>query len=351
MIRSLNRAHIMALPGIAVDDGVLGKRGYELLSAEALRRDIAALAPRLGLDPAAPALLHQFDASFENPETRPYALQVARRYGRRLGYLLLMLRRGDAPNRAARPAWSDEHWSYWQTVNRIYVGGGLIAGNPGRHAIPAARHLLAECGVTDLALDLSPHAAHLPLVGLARAAPRGATAMLLLDFGQTSIKRGLATYEDHWLTRIELLPPAPSVCDGFFQPEPTPEEAGNRWHRMLEVIEESWSHLPPSQRGRAALAVSLACYLPGGHPSPTEMGCYGSLQLLCNHLETFMRDKIAARLNVAPPFVLMHDGTAAATTYAGSGDAAVITLGTAIGVGFPPPEASHRPIHPEFRLL
>lgn len=45
---------------------------------------------------------------------------------------------------------------------------------------------------------------------------------------------------------------------------------------------------------------------------------------------------------------LLHDGTAAASAMAGEAHAAVITLGTALGVGFPPGAGSCRPLAPGF---
>jgi hypothetical protein len=39
----------------------------------------------------------------------------------------------------------------------------------------------------------------------------------------------------------------------------------------------------------------------------------------------------------------MHDGTSAAAAYAGAPHAAVIMMGTAMGIGFPPPIANLRP--------
>ena len=80
------------------------------------------------------------------------------------------------------------------------------------------------------------------------------------------------------------------------------------------------------------------------------MGCYGALQELCAHLTTFMRQEIARRLGQAIELVALHDGTAAATAYAGHDRAVVITLGTAIGSGFPPPEAGLHPLAGEFIL-
>ena len=87
-----------------------------------------------------------------------------------------------------------------------------------------------------------------------------------------------------------------------------------------------------------------------GHPVPGESGCYASLQLLTDHLESFMGAAIRSRLGTPVPLALMHDGTAAAAAYAGSPATIVITLGTAIGSGFPPPDDGYRVLHPLFAM-
>jgi hypothetical protein len=264
-VRSLNRALIIDLPGIKVDEGILGKSGLELISGMFLRQHLAALAPTLDLDPQDPDLIRQFDGCFDDPRRQAHALEIARSYGRRLGYLLLMLRRGDAVNRDARPEWSADHWAFWQSVKHVCLGGGIVSGNLGRHAIRAARDLLIEHGVNDLTIEISPYALYLPLVGLARAAPADTDQMLLLDFGQTSIKRGIAGYQGDQVTKLQLLSSLPAVCGDVFQFEYTLEEIHRRWRQMLEVIEESWSYASPS----SALGISLACHLSGGRPLQT----------------------------------------------------------------------------------
>ncbi|HYN88908.1 MAG TPA: hypothetical protein VER55_10270 [Ardenticatenaceae bacterium] len=347
--RSLNRARIEALSGIEVDEGILGKSGYDLLAAESLRRDIVAEAAALAVDPAAPDLIRRFDRAFATAEVSPLAISIARRYGRRLGFLLLMLRRGDDANRAARPEWSDAHWTFWREVRRVFLGGGLVAGNMGASIVEAARELLHQHGVTDLALERSPHGVHLPLVGLARAAPADTPEMLVLDFGQTSVKRGLALYQESVLVELRLLSPAPTVCGDLLQPT-SPAEARRRWQRMLEIIHESWNDAPYPRHTSTGIGISLACYLFDGHPSPRDRGCFGALQFICDHLESFVREQIAARLGAALHLVLMHDGAAAAAAYAGAPDAVVLTLGTAIGNGFPPPSQGYRPVLPQLAI-
>ncbi len=75
------------------------------------------------------------------------------------------------------------------------------------------------------------------------------------------------------------------------------------------------------------------------------------MQVLAANLQTFMREELAANSRPDLPFVLMHDGAAAAATYAGETQTVVLMLGTAIGNGFPPVAEAARPLHPEFVLL
>jgi hypothetical protein len=349
-IRSLNRARVMALSGVPPQDDVLGKTGYDLLSAASLRAQIAAAADRLGLNPAAPDLIRRFDASFDDPATSALAQAVARDYGRRLGCLLLMLKRGEPANRAARPEWSSVHWSFWQAVQHIYCGGGLLAGRLGGHAVAAAQALLVDAGLADLALEHSRFGAHLPLVGLARSAPSDVTESLLFDFGQTAVKRGCAHYRAGQLTTIDLWPNAPTVCDEIIAAHQSDQAIRQRWQAMATTIKASWASMPAAQRPNLAIGICMACYLFAGQPSPRDTGCYGALQRLSPHLASFIAGELAQRLGQPVPLTLMHDGAAAATTYAGHRRAVVITLGTAIGNGFPPPHGDQRPIARDMTL-
>lgn len=344
-VRSLNRARIVELGGVAAPEGVLGATGYELLSAASLGQQIAAAADRLGLDPAQPELIRRFDACFGHSQARPHALAIARDYGRRLGCLLLMLARGAPANRAARHEWAEAHWAFWRAQRRVVLGGGLLAGQLGAHAVAAAQELLAEAGETGLAAERAGFGAYMPLVGLARAVPPGCRNALVFDFGQTAVKCGLATYQAGQLGQLSLWHDAPSVCDERFA-----EEARERWERMAALIGEGWQALPGALRPHTAIGIALACYLFGGQPSPRDRGCYGALGRLAPNLAEFVAGELARRLGQAVPVVLLHDGAAAAMAYAGAERAVVITLGTAIGNGFPPAAGAAWPLAPGFAL-
>lgn len=351
VVRSLNRARVMVLDGAILEEELVGASGYDLLGTASLHRLILPAAAALGLDPEAPNLVRRFDACFADGATGETAELIARTYGSRLGTFLAMLKGGAPANRAARPEWSAAHWAFWRQVTQVVLGGGLLAGRLGPLAIAAAQARLAAVGVTDLALTHSPYGAALPLVGLARLAPPDTAQMLLFDFGQTRIKRGLARYVDGRLVGLERWAPAPTACSEVGGPAPSLAVVEERWREMRALIASAWAELPALQQRDTPVGLCLSCYLNGGHPAPEERtGCYGSLQLLTDHLASFIQHEVAASLPDAPPVAVLHDGAAAATAHAGLTHTVVLTLGTAIGNGFPPPAEGLRALDIRFTL-
>jgi hypothetical protein len=188
--------------------------------------------------------------------------------------------------------------------------------------------------------------------------------MLVLDFGQTAIKRAVARYEQGQVIALHILPPLPSVCTDLNATDRPFELIQEQWQQMLAVVEETWGQnslggsVPPSTLGGdtpppslLGLGLSLSCYLFEGHPSPEDHGCYGSLQILTPNLERFIRDQIAGRLQREIHVGVFHDGTAAAIAHAGQAQSIVLTFGTAIGNGFPPPAENYWPLAAEFQVL
>ncbi|MCB9418311.1 MAG: ROK family protein [Ardenticatenaceae bacterium] len=334
---SLNRVRIAALPGIDLPVEVEGKTGYDLLSAVALAARIQARANELGLPPDAPDLLRRFDGCFtelaEPVEACTISEEIAREYGRSLAYLLLTLKRGDPANRAARKEWDDRHWSFWAGINTVWVGGGLVSGQLGPIAVREAGRVMHDAGFPDFAVNLSPHGADLPLMGLSRLAPFGAQAMLVFDFGGTAVKRAIAEYKDNQFTQLHRLPSWSSPCESSLSVSLELADVAAHAERILSIIEQTWQE---AERPLApTIAVSLACYLQNGQPPPSEMGCYGRLQLPGDNLQTYLADQLSQRLGQPIYLHLYHDGSAAALAYAGCGETAVIMLGTAVGIGFP----------------
>ena len=328
VVRSLNRARLVAAQGVPPE--WYGRTAGELLSARALADLAREAAGALHLDPDAPDLLRALDQRFDSPP----ALAIAREAGRRLGAFLLMLHRGDAISRAARPDWGDAHWAFWATVERVVVGGGLFAGRLGEAAVPAANEWLAGAGCP-VAVERSPYGDAVALVGLARHAPPDATRMILFDFGQTAVKRGAAVYREGAVvefTRFPALPAPDLMVDG----DPATSTRAH-WAAMRELIVACWRSVVATEAARqTAVGLSIATHLRDGHPFVTDHGPYSRLGILAPHLATFMRDDLAAALGSWRSFALLHDGLAAASTRAGERRTVVLVLGTGIGAGYVP---------------
>jgi hypothetical protein len=77
---------------------------------------------------------------------------------------------------------------------------------------------------------------------------------------------------------------------------------------------------------------------------PGDRGCYSRLATPGAPLAERLAGHLVNRVPGPPAILLHHDGSAAATFYAGSAHTAVITVGTALGIGFAPPAGGLRPL-------
>ncbi len=336
---SLNRIRLIDLPGCRFPAAYRGLSGYDLLSAASLHALVTAQADELELQADAPDLLRAFNGCFNDssPRIQAAASKIAETYGRRLAILLLTLKRADESNRLARPAWQEQHWAFWQDIAHFYIGGGLLSGAMGPLVVACAVEELVACGFAEVTVKHSPFGQALPLAGLARTAPAEVKAMLLLDFGHTNVKRAVAFYQDSRIVELRELPLAPAAIPPANQAAPIVEIAQNAADKIVELAANSWLEIRRRNWPVApAIAVSLACYLIDGHPPASEMGYYGRLQLLADHLQAYLSDRISAVVGQTIKLLLVHDGSAAALVYAGQPQTAVLLLGTAIGVGFAP---------------
>jgi hypothetical protein len=339
---SLNRVWIMDLPGLALEADIRGRRAADLLRAAALAALIRQHAPALELtdaelaDESALPLALDRRLGAADPAIRAPAEAIARQFGRRLAALLLTLKRGDAVNRAARPDWDDSYWAHWAGMRQIWLGGGLLSGRLGPLALTTAAAQLAEAGVTDCTVQLAEQPGILPLLGAARSVPPGDAAAGVLDFGGTAIKRARATYTAGRLTGLQPLPPLP-VHVLTLLPLPVAEQIAVLSQRMVDALVATWQAVagqeePPTP----VLVASIACYLIDNQPMAYQAGPYSELRALSPNLGAWLAAQVSAHIGQPLSVQLIHDGTAAARVYAGTPHSAVIMLGTALGVGFPP---------------
>jgi len=331
----MNQVRIVDLPGLQIPLAWRSQTGYQLLGSRALAAQIRRQAGLLDLPAnlSDPDLIRWLDPCFtqEDQIVRAVAQAIAEEYGRKLTLHLLTLLRGDPVNRVVRPDWQAEHWDYWAQIRTVYTGGGIMAGHLGPIAAATAQAFIRAHGFPAFTVAVPPHAVHLPLYGAARLTPPDAP-MLVFDFGQTAVKRAIAYSPSH----LESLPSLPTPCARlpFGRHEAA---AAHTLNRLLDIVAETWTAVTASGISLThQIAIVLACYLLDGQPRPEDWSCYGRLQQFTPHLQTYLSQQLSQRLRCPIQAHLLHDGQAAAMPFAGQKQTAVITFGTALGIGFPP---------------
>jgi hypothetical protein len=349
---SLNRMRIVDLPGIALPPAIRGRTVYEFLSAAALAERLRQQGLALGLDGLrngdTDTILRRFDGCFsaDDPHVRALAEAEARRFGQSLGYVILTLRRGDPVNRQARPDWDDSYWQQWAAVTTIHLGGGVVSGRLGPHLVAHASRTVQQAGMNDCVIRLAAHPTLLPLIGAARTVPPASQAALVFDFGQSFVKRACANYRGGTLTGLTLFPPVPiRAITSSIHAVPTATQVRQLGERVAAIMNAIWRLAEADGEHPAPLCcASIASYMRDGQPLPRQGGPYAALHLLSPNLEQWLSQRLTEQRGRPVTVQLIHDGTAAARAQAGTARAAVITLGTALGIGFPPGEQEVRPL-------
>jgi len=352
---SVNRVQIVDLPGLPVDAEVRGQKAYHLLSSLAVTRYAREQARALKL----PAVfvedtmhtrleLPRFvDACLSSSDSTVQAAaeSIGRRLGRNLGHILLTLHRGDGANRQARADWTADDWERWSKITHVRLGGGLVSGALGELIVQHARAFLAGVGYAEHPkITLSPHRQAMAIVGAGRYLPVDAGHALCFDFGQTSVKRARLSFEAGTLTGIRLYPALPVVWDVFELLDTRDVHTGRQ---MLDFVADAIAQtLAESKDGvdiSSDLMLCVAAYVRGG--CLLGNGLYAKISILADDARPLIAEAVRTRTGRSMQVHLIHDGTAASALHAGESNTAVIVIGTAMGVGFPPPDdAGLRPV-------
>jgi hypothetical protein len=238
-------------------------------------------------------------------------------------------------NRAARSDWGETYWTYWASIRQVWLGGGLIQGQLGQRAVSVAQQLIRDAGINSLELSRASFPASLPLLGVARYAPAAAQAVVVVDCGSTSIKCARAILVDGVITELRDLTATPSLCRDWIQ---EPGQATAFGDRLLAVLEDAYQRRLPCD---PLLLIIMANYVQDGRVA--ERGCYGLLRPLADRVDLYFAQQLSQRVGHPGQVAMFHDGTAAAAVFAGTVHSAVLMLGTAVGLGFPPLTNDLRP--------
>jgi hypothetical protein len=322
---SLQRVIIAALPGVPAE--IAGRPASEICSRDALARLVFDTADLPALDPR--RLGDQLAELRSSPDaaTRSLAGRALRTYGVRLGALLATLKHPSTATQQGTTRARYGYFEHWLGVERVWLGGGLLAAAGAADILAGAQQFLSRSG-TVLELRVGRWPAMLPLLGAARLAqPRDGRA-LVADAGHSTIKAAVAVIDQGVLAALETLPalPAPSR-DGLHAVEA----------RLVAALVTAADALGDAPGRHQHVVVSVASYLDRGGAVADGRSVYGGITPeRVSHLLA-----VASGDDMSVEFV--HDGTASASAVNDPSPSAVVTIGTWLGVGFTP---ANRPLLP-----
>jgi len=350
-LASLNRRRTIALPGL--DEEAVGRSGSELLSKTALVNLIRPHVDALQLDGTAdgdlPDVLNDVLAGPDEPR-RALAESIAELHGRLLGYLIASILL--SPHGLTDPmvAWERAFLNQWREhAQEIVLGGGRANGRLGELIRDAAQETLLRCGL-ERTLSLADFPSYLPVIGAARSVPlSNHSAAVVFDFGGSRAKRGIAVYDRSGaLCRLRVLPPRDT---GHLVQAGRTAELGAA---MVAIMVDTIRAAGPSANLSPAILCSVGAYVEGGEPVRLDRGAYTWLHRLAPDLRAWFNAQTGARIGEmvgrAVEIEFVHDCDVAACALAGRPNAAVLMLGSALGVGFVPPAGGYRPLAERFTL-
>ena len=351
---SLNRVKIIDIPGANVDLAVKGKQASEIMSLRVLIDYIKEKAEELKLDlekipeKQLPLYLDKcFNAN--DLEVRLAAENIARRIGRNLGYILAVLKRGDKINQAARKDWEQKHWEYWQQLEQIILAGGLCNGALGSRFKYYIEQVFKETNTAKYKIEIAKQASLTSFIGAARRVSKECQKALVFDFGQSLIKRGLVDFKNGRLEKIYQLSSLKAKHTKPYWDYANEKEVKKAAEQLKEyiiaVIDKTWSEVKAKGFNPCnTISMSIANDLIDG--KFVGVG-YGKLKHIDDDFKSLAKQRLSNLIGKKIELLFVHDGTAASDAFAGRKNSAILTLGTAIGVGFPRGEDNLRSVAEE----
>lgn len=262
-----------------------------------------------------------------------------------LTHLLDTLTAPTPEDRRARSDWEDRDWDRWSRTRLLVLAGGVVERQLGLDGGDRRLERLTRRTATGgRVLQVAPRPAQASLTGLQAAGPvTGPT--LLLDLGHTAVKALVAGPGGRAASTATRVPvPWQPFEVGTWPDEQTVlglvrDAASRAWAEGSALVRAEPGSGTRSQPGAAPAAgaevevrVALANYLTRGRLD--EDDTYGRLTRMGPDLATVLQEALRPVLPTRPRVaVLVNDGLAAALPWADQPGAAVISVGTSLGIG------------------
>lgn len=336
---SINSMVIKELPDCEINDDIKGKMVKEIFSAKAIIDCVRANEKRLEINSNIqaknlPIVLEEKMRG--SGESQKCAMEIAMKFGNRLGVILLTLKQGKAENRIAHPSWNSEHWDYWKKIENVILVGGLANGYLGEKIIEQAKNLFEAAGEKPYNIVRFENASHVGAMGCSKLIKSKNGLHIVLDLGQTGIKRAIVKMNNGEIGDTVNLETLPSrYMDIEISDEKEKKEQALALHKyIVGIIAETYSSALKLGEVGSEIIISIANYTVKGKLN-TQMGGYSKLGLLDPNYAECLSEDVSGRLKREMSVKLIHDGTAVALYFSGYKNAVCMTMGTFFGIGFP----------------
>lgn len=368
---SINRLRLNNLRSLCLADDVKGKLAIDLLSNNTLIHEIKKCNGFLKFDLANDAIMQLDDLLKKktieyinkmkveyNPSDREHdklfddflknnlplednlliAQSIAEKMGRHLAWIILALKEGLEENKKERPDWTDEHWNFWKSINKVYIAGGMTVGTLGLHIKNYCNKFLNDAGISRDMIEVVFCPLHLPILGLVRQSLNHCTSGIIFDFGHTKIKRAFFEEKSNTilLSTMQNLN-ASHVSFDFGSIDEEKKDAIKLHGHIIKTILDVIALVKDKNLVFGNnFYCAIANYICKGKIA--NRAGYGKLRLLSDNYEAYLSNEISKVLKEDISVHFIHDGTASgmALEVKDGENPAVLTLGTGIGVGFPP---------------
>ena len=340
---SINRIRLRKLPLYGIDDSIEGLTVKEFFSTKLVIEEIKKYHKELEIDlgkyeeKKLPKVLSKRLDSKKELIVQT-AKNITNKFGRRLGLLFLALKKGDKENRIAREDWSDKHWEYWSQISDIILVGGLANGRFGEELKNCVESVFEAARIHPYNIILYDNASDVGVLGCATQLSSTDGVNIVMDFGQTNIKRCYVTKSRGEITEIRTLEPYPSKYMDWEMPtqEEKMRQAKKLHQYLLKAIEDTYNTAKTltNTEPNSEIVISIASYTVDGALNAERSG-YAKLCALGKNYAECLWWELSGRLRKDVVIKLIHDGTAIALNFSDRKNTVCLSLGSYLGVGFP----------------
>ena len=340
---SVNRVRLAKLPLYGIEDDIEGLTVKEFFCTQLFIDEIKKNADILRIDLSGvnekklPKILaKRLDDEDENVANA--AKNIVKKFGNRLGLLFLALKKGEPENRLAREDWTNEHWDYWSQISDIILVGGLASGRIGEILREQVNEIFSMANTTPYNIFLYDNSADVGVLGCATQISEKDGVNVVMDFGQTNIKRCFVTKSNGQIIDVKPLEPYPSQYMDWEMPsdEERLRQAQKLHKYLIRAIEDTYNEAKThtGTEPNREIVISIASYTVDGVLNDERSGYSKLCSLGKNYAECLWWD-LSGRLRKDVVVKLIHDGTAIALNFGDRKNTICLSLGSFFGVGFP----------------